>query len=194
MSAPNWFIALPVPAEQLPDDALDSLPEGVRAFHPLDLHITVAFLGPVSRERALAAWDLHDWSSEPGFHVYTTGRAALGRKRRPSAYGLDVGDADGRLQQFVQDWRDRLLDAANRPAEKRDVRPHVTLGRPARGRSDTIRHRQWLAKRQPPAEITLERIALYTWAEQRRDRRFTHVRECELAGMQGPQPESTEDD
>lgn len=181
MQPANWFIGLPVRPGELPDGVLDSLPPGVRAFHPADLHVTVAFLGPVSRQFALAAWESTDWSRQPALEACIRGRAALGPRRRPSACGLDIGDRDGRLEAFIGEWRDRLLDAADRPCEKREVRPHVTLGRPRGDRSDTIRLREWLADDQPSTPITLDRIALYTRAEPTADRRFAIVRECELA-------------
>jgi 2'-5' RNA ligase len=178
---PNWFVALPLDARQLPTGELDALPPGTRGFHPLDLHVTVAFLGPVGHETALDAWSTADWSSEPALRAFTGPRATFGSPRRPSAYGLELEDAAGNLQAFIARWRDHLLAAADRPADTRAVRPHVTLGRPPRRRGDTIRLRAWLAASPGPAPVTLDRIALYTRADPGDDRRFVVHRECGLA-------------
>lgn len=51
-SPANWFIGVAVPPEAGWIDAAHDLPEGVRRFHPLDLHITVAFLGPCGAAKA----------------------------------------------------------------------------------------------------------------------------------------------
>lgn len=180
MACPNWFIGLPVRAEELPRDMLDSLPPGIRRFHVEDLHVTVAFLGPVGRDRAESAWSVTDWSRLPPLTAVTGARAAYGHPRRPSAYGLEIeGDAVAR---FIRDWRDVLLEAAGRPPEERAVRPHVTLGRPPRRRADTIRARarRWLDEQQPAVPLQLDRIALFTWSDDRRERQFRQVRECVL--------------
>ncbi|MDZ7748585.1 MAG: hypothetical protein U5K43_06895 [Halofilum sp. (in: g-proteobacteria)] len=54
----NWFLALPVRPDELPAGLLDDLPAGLRRFDPRDLHVTVAFLGPVGTAAAEAAWDV----------------------------------------------------------------------------------------------------------------------------------------
>ncbi len=182
MARPNWFIGLPVRAQELPAGILDSLPAGIQRFHAEDLHVTVAFLGPVAERAACAAWSLQDWSRLPVLSAATGPRAAFGNPRRPSAYGLEIdGEA---LERFVADWRDPLLEAAGRPPDPRSVRPHLTLGRPPRRLAATMRGRarEWLQGEQPPVPIRLDRIALYTWSDQRPRRQFARVRECGFGG------------
>jgi len=186
---PNWFIALPIDARELPASELDALPPGTRRFHPADLHVTVAFLGAVGRDVALRAWETTEWSRQPAMQAHVGARAALGPRRRPSAYGLELDDAEGHLRAFVEHWRDRLLAVAGRPGEQRPVRPHVTLGRPRRGRGDTIRVRAWLAASPPPTAVTLDRVALYTRADPPAEHRFAVHRESRLA----PGPMTTGD-
>lgn len=181
MAPPNWFIALPVDARRLPTGELDALPPGTRRFHPHDLHVTVAFLGPVERDTALHAWSMSDWTSQSILRVSTGSRATFGSPRRPSAYGLELEDPARHLHAFIERWRDHVLAAAGRPAETRAVRPHVTLGRPPRRRGDTIRLREWLAASPESTPLTLDRIALYTRADPGDDRRFAVHRECGLA-------------
>lgn len=183
MSRPNWFIGLPVRAGELPRDTLASLPAGIRRFHEDDLHVTVAFLGPVDREDAENAWSVTDWSNLPPLPAVTGPRAAFGNPRRPSAYGLDIDSEGDVVAQFVREWRDVLLEAAGRPFENRPVRPHLTLGRPPRRPGRTIRDRadRWLNGQQPATPLRLDRIALYTRSDDRRERQFVRVRESAFA-------------
>lgn len=179
MSRPNWFIGLPVRAEELPADILASLPAGIRRFHEDDLHVTVAFLGPVGRNAADKAWSVTDWSSLPPLAAAAGPRASFGHPRRPSAYGLEIESEGDGVRRFIRDWRDVLLEAAGRPPERREARPHVTLGRPPRRRADTIRDRarRWVDVPQHGTPLRLDRIALYTWSDDRRERQFVRVRE-----------------
>lgn len=177
---PNWFIALPVPADRFPPESLSDLPPGLARFHPDDLHVTLAFLGPVDASRALAAWCAATLLPMPDFRVGIVTARALGAPTRPSAYGLVVDDADGRLARYIDAHRDRLRLAAEVPAEDRPALPHVTLARPPRQGGAVIRQRaeQWLATYRPPAvDLHLDRLALYTRAHDRRQRRFRRVAE-----------------
>ena len=185
MSRQNWFIGLPVHADELPAGILASLPPGIQRFHEEDLHVTVAFLGPIGERRARAAFALADWTQWPTLSATTGPRAAFGNPRRPSAYGLEVeGDA---VRRFLAAWRDALLQAAGRPAETRGIRPHVTLGRPPRRLAATMRDRArpWLDETQPPTPLRLDRIALFAGSDERPRRLFTRVRECPLAAAGG---------
>src|ERR1700754_2838927 len=42
---PNWFVALPVPAEAWLQEIADLAPDEVKIFIPGDVHLTVAFFG-----------------------------------------------------------------------------------------------------------------------------------------------------
>lgn len=182
MARPNWFIGLPVRADELPQGILASLPAGIRRFHEDDLHVTVAFLGPVGRDDAGRAWSVADWSRLSPLTAVTGVRAAFGNPRRPSAYGLEIESEENAVAGFIRDWRNVLLEAAGQPPEERPVRPHVTLGRPPRHRADAIRARarRWLKEQQPAVSLQLDRIALFTWSDDRRERQFTRVRESVL--------------
>lgn len=186
MSRPNWFIGLPVSADELPRDILASLPAGIRRFHEDDLHVTVAFLGPVDPEDADKAFSVTDWSRLPPLTAVTGARAAFGNPRRPSAHGLELdSEADDAVARFIETWRNVLLEAAGRPFENRSIRPHVTLGRPPRRPAETIRERagRWLDERQPAVPLRLDRIALYTRADDRRERQFVRIRESMFAAV-----------
>lgn len=175
----NWFIALPVTAEALPAGVIDGLPAGLRRLHPDDLHITVAFLGPVGEDCALTAWaETEDIDAGP-FELRTGAPAALGRPRRPSAYGLDLV-ADRAFIDWVAHWRDRLRAAAEIEPETRSVRPHVTLARPPRTAGPSIQHRAraWLENTRPDATtLSLDRIVLYTASDGSGQQRYHWARQ-----------------
>lgn len=193
-SPPNWFIAFPFPSSSLPSGTMASLPSGTRAFEPDDLHITVAFLGPVGENRALAAWERLAATAGSPCRTHLGPRAAFGSPRRPSALGLDLDGApeDGALTQFLDEWRDRLRADAGLAAENRPVRPHVTLGRPPR-RPDTHwpgRLAAWLGGGDDHGDpVVLDRVALYTRADRDARRRFRQVRQLRWT-PQGPLEES----
>lgn len=183
VNGPNWFIGLPVAAQELPAGLLGSIPPGLRRFHADDLHLTVAFLGAVRPDAARAAWRLAGDIEEGPLRADTGPLAAFGRPGRPSAYGLELGAGGEAVAAFIARWRDPLRAAAGVGAERRDVRPHVTLARPPRRGARTIRERAdtWLAQAQPgPATLTLERIALYTRAPPGDERLFQRVDEAPL--------------
>lgn len=174
----NWFIGLPIDAQALPEGLLEGLPAGLRRLPPADLHITVAFLGAVDESAARAAWELAADIEEGPFRVTLGPAAAFGRPARPSAFGLELGDGREAVAALIGRWRDHLLAAAGQPPERREPRPHVTLGRPPRRAGETIRRRalEWVERFEvPPATIPLERIALYTWSKDRRERLFRIV-------------------
>ena len=53
----NWFVALSVPGAPW-FSRVTAPPDGVRLFHPDDLHITVAFLGACGEQAAEAAFEV----------------------------------------------------------------------------------------------------------------------------------------
>lgn len=180
----NWFIALPVDAAALPEGTLAGLPAGLKRLHPADLHVTVAFLSAIGERRALAVWQETDHMQAQAFTVWTGTRAALGHPRRPSAYGLDLNGAP-EFTDWLGQWRDRLRAAAGLEPETRSIRPHVTLARPPR-RVGAVIHRQaeaWL-QQDPPAAVALQldRVALYTAADNGGERRYQEVRQKVLTG------------
>lgn len=172
---PNWFIGMPVPAATGLIALLDSLPGSIRPFHPQDLHVTLAFLGPVSEPQARLAWSAAaqiDWQP---FQVRPLAAGPFGNPAKPSAYGLWVDDADGSLQAFLGRHQQPLRELVGRRPAKRATLPHLTLGRPRPGLDSKERAalKTWCRQFQPPAiELQLDRLALYTWADDRRSRLF----------------------
>jgi len=180
MSA-NWFIALPVAAGPW-FDALQP-PAGVRLFGPSDLHVTVAFLGPVREDQALAAF-----AQAPAFALDPTEVRlgpveCLGSKLRPSAFSALLLDGRAEVEAALGAVRERMWDAAE---ARRDTRPplaHVTLARPSR-RATTSQHQQamrWARAIDLGApSVHLHSIALYTWSADRESSLFRTVRSLPL--------------
>lgn len=157
------------------------LPAGLRRFCPEDLHITLAFLGAVDEATAWAAWHAAPQPPAGGFAVAARGWRALGPPQRPSAYGLIVDEANDTLAAWIAQHRDAIRAAAGLEAERRPALPHVTLGRPPRRGGQAIRERaeRWLAAAAVPDwQFRLDRLALYTWSNDRRSRLFARVAEC----------------
>lgn len=185
-SEANWFIALPLAAAALPEGTLTALPAGTRAFHPADLHVTIAFLGAVGEDRARDAWAALTQPPEAAICATLGPRAALGPPRRPTALGLelDAGQPDSDLTRLIATWRDPLRMAAGLAPETRAVRPHVTLGRPPRDAAQQWRRAlaDWLEGEIETRVIPLERIALYTRASSQQPQRFRAVHTLRLGG------------
>jgi len=183
---PNWFFAFPIDGAFVRE--LPALPSNFRLFHAEDVHLTLAFLGgcgKLAAERALAALDqrLHG-EAQPPIAVSLGEVVAMGGSRRTySALSalLDGGRAEATA--CVAGLRDLLTQTASSRTEKRPPKPHVSLARP-RGRaseSDRQAGLAWAAALQlQSVHARLDRIALYTWSEMRRERLFQIVAERRL--------------
>ena len=171
MPNPNWFIALPVPAGDWLAPLQRSAPPGLlRPTSPQDLHLTVAFLGPVTPDAAQAAWAHVVAQPFEPFTVSLGGLQVLGRDAVTAAL------AEGRdaVQAFMARIRDPALAAAGRPPEGRPPLAHVTVGRARAARARAVR---WCAGVEPLAvRLELTRIALYTWASASRATPYRQVR------------------
>ena len=126
---PNWFIGVPVPDDQWFESACSVLPAGLQVFHPADLHITVAFLGPVDEKTALSAWDVARKQVLPDQTISLESMEAFGPVDRPSAIAVVPSQGKRQLSAFIGAHRDRILLHAGRNRDKYPPRPHVTVAR-----------------------------------------------------------------
>jgi len=179
--AANWFIGFPVAGASWLG-GLEPVPRGARLFHPDDLHVTLAFLGPVGRAAAERGWAaalqaltgalLERWRFVPGaLH-------AFGDPKRPSAWSVEPEPRVEALEAFVTAHRGSILEAGDGRPDRRPARPHTTLARP-RTKASPAEHialRDW-AQRQvvPRHEVEVVCLALYTWSATRRERLFEVV-------------------
>ena len=178
---PNWFIAWPLDPGDWFAPLVATAPPALRRFHPEDLHVTLAFLGPVDEPRARAAWELVQ-TCPPEATTGTLGRvAAFGNPRRPSAFSVEI--ASPVLRDAIAGLRDLACEAAGVAPDDHPPRPHATLVRPRRVATDAQRAAglAW-ARSVPPLErlARFDRLALYTWSAERGERLFVKVEEMGL--------------
>ncbi|MBW2455023.1 MAG: hypothetical protein JRI68_10955 [Deltaproteobacteria bacterium] len=175
---PNWFVGLPVAADRWLSRLVADAPQFLRVFHPADLHATVAFLGPCGAERAHQAWDQVGQRELQSFDVTLGGLKALGNPRSPSALSVVVQEGFERAAELIRSLRAPMIEAAGARPDPRAPLPHITvarIGRKASGhqRRDAL---AWVEAKAPVgAAVTMDRICLYTWAEDRRVRQFREV-------------------
>ena len=182
---PNWFVGLPVAPHQWHLDLLATAPADVRRTHPDDLHITVAFLGGVDATAAENAWAMVLPDTAPAITVTLAGLAALGNQRRPTALSVLLGDGRSETAALISRLAPPMCRAAGVAESRYAVKPHVTVARPARNATAAERARAVAWATEAPevgATVTLDRIALYTWSEDRQTRKFRMVRHQSLAG------------
>ncbi len=175
--APNWFVGIPVVSDGWFHQLVSTPPHGPRRFHPDDLHLTVAFLGPVNESQARAGWNAVRWDLPPT--TVTLGQVVpMGPPHRYSALSIELAQARAAIEQAVGQCRDAICDAAGAQREHRPPKAHVTIARPSRNASENertagLRWAERLDFRQQP--VLLDTLALYTWADDRRDRQFKIV-------------------
>lgn len=187
MPRPNWFFAFPLDGSFVLE--LPALPGNFRRFHPEDVHLTLAFLGgcgQTAAERALAALDERLKSEPQSAPTVSLGEVVPmgGSRRSYSALSalLDRGRAEASAS--ITSLRDLLTQAAAGRTEKRPPKPHVTIARPRSRASDADRAAglAWATALQlQHVHAHLDRIALYTWSETRRERMFEIIAERGLS-------------
>lgn len=185
MPRPNWFFAFPVEAAFVRE--LGALPPHFRLFHPEDVHLTLAFLGGVGEaaaERALAELDGR-LRAEPvrPFDVSLAEVVPMGSPRRYTALSALLGEGRAPVAACLTELGGRLCEVALGRRPSRPAKPHVTLARPRRGATDADRADglAWArAVELSGVRRRLDRIALYTWSDQRKERLFKIVAERTL--------------
>ncbi len=182
---PNWFVGLPVGADRWLSRLVADAPRFLRLFHPADLHATVAFLGPCGAERARQAWSQIEGAELASFDVTLGGLKALGNPRRPSALSVVVQEGFERAAELIGALRAPMIEAAGARPDPRAPLPHITVARIGRKATGRQRHDAlaWVEGKAPVgAAVTMDRICLYTWAEDRRIRQFREVEQRPLDG------------
>lgn len=153
-------------------------PRGVTIFAPSDLHLTLAFLGPVDEERAMRAWEALRWPLPPT-DVTLGAIVPMGDPRRPSALSAELASGQREIRAAMSACRAAMYDAAGVAHETREALPHVTLARPSRHatsaeRDEAVRWGRTLDLGQPM--VSLGTAALFTWALDRSVAQFRVVK------------------
>ena len=176
--APAWFIGVPVGCEDGCGAIQVTVPEGIRRFHKEDLHFTVAFLGSCGEEKAMAAWKALQNAQASPFHVKLGRLRAMGG-RIPSAYAATIGEGNEAVADFIAKHRDTLLTIAGARPDPRPPLPHMTVARPGRRPpADVLAAAEsWMESQDLSnvGEVSLDRLALFTWNEDRSSKLFKIV-------------------
>jgi 2'-5' RNA ligase len=185
MPRPNWFFAFPLDGSFVED--LPRPPSALRRYHAEDVHLTLAFLGGVGEagaQRALAALDEQLARATPAALDVSLGEVVpMGPRGRYSALSALLERGREEVTDVIRSLRDALTEAASGRREQRPAKPHVTVARPGARATDADREAglQWAAMLDLRAVCArLDRIALYTWSELRRERLFRIVTERPL--------------
>lgn len=163
----NWFIGFPVSAEGW-FERLSPPPDGVRLLVPADLHMTLAFLGPVEAPRAHRAFESLPCGTIGAFEIELGSIVPMGPPRRFSALSAQVGilSADApALLSTLSSLRDGLLEVAGLAPDRRAMRLHVTLARLGKRASREERNRAlaWAASEKlGTPRLRIDRVALFT--------------------------------
>ena len=179
---PNWFFAFPIDGRFV--QVLPELPTALRRFEPEDVHLTLAFLGgcgEAAAERALGVLDERLRTAPPPvFDVTLAAVVPMGSPRRYTALSALLGEGRGEVTACLTELGGLLCETALGRRPSRAAKPHVTVARPRRRATDADRAAGLAWAEQLELGLLrarLDRIALYTWADVRRERLFKIVAE-----------------
>lgn len=186
---PNWFVALPVPAEAWLQSLANTAPDEVKMFVPGDVHLTISFFGTMHPAKKL---DVIQFMSGIAFDPFVISFARLRplpTEKFPTALSFELVKGREEAAHIMEQWRDPLSDLAGAKRETRPPLPHVTIARPHRQHGAAGRRAAlaWAAGVEPPAgEVPINSIALYTWSVDRHKRQFDIVYEHTIHGKGAP--------
>ncbi|WP_052314947.1 RNA 2',3'-cyclic phosphodiesterase [Thiocystis violascens] len=127
----RWFFALwPDPAVRaaLAEPLPDLVPEQARATHPLDLHLTLVFLGELAPDRLRC---VESAATDIGVPAFALSLDRLGYFARSQILWRGPTSIPAPLRMLVLTLQTRLQACGIAP-EQRAYRPHMTLARKVR--------------------------------------------------------------
>jgi 2'-5' RNA ligase len=101
-----------------------------------------------------------------------------GNKHKPSAYAVVPKNNVHELKDFMAIHRNEVARAAHARPDSRTPRPHITVARPRRRATyeqRNILHHWALRQKTEDVVLPLEKLALYTWSDERDERLFKIV-------------------
>lgn len=172
--SPNWFIALEAPIDLDLDHILRLAPKSIRRFHPLDRHLTLAFLGNCSVKKAQQAWANACKAAPFVQHLQPKRLHAMGARKKPSAAAIVFREPE-KITNWMKKNQSGILAEAGRPPMRWDPLPHLTIARPKRKAGKEIRQAMvdWCTKTELHLEcVIMLNMALYTWSKDRTQQLF----------------------
>lgn len=182
---PNWFVAFPVAADAWFAPLVKDCPDQCHAFADSDLHLTLAFFGALEPNAVDKVRAFLPNIQAPRLHFRFDQVLLLPPAKRFSAVCLGLGEGHAAVAAVMAEWRNVLAEVAGIAPETRTPLPHVTIARPKRKykQQSQTAAAAWAEQLQPPEQLmTLDRLALYTWSDQRPRIQFRIDREQPLNG------------
>lgn len=156
------------------------MPQMLRPFHPDDIHLTVSFFGRMDAARVAPVCAVLQEISFTPFEITFGSVIPLPHRKRFSAVSLELNRGKTQAVELIETWRDPLARAADARLDSRPALPHATIARPHRKANAAQKQAilEWLAILEVPDHpVVIDRIALFTWAQDRRKRQFRIVKE-----------------
>lgn len=176
----NWFVGLPVQDTGWFAGVVGESPHGLRIFNANDLHLTVAFLGQCNFQYTDDIKKIIDTISFTPFTITFDQLTTFPPERRPTVVSFTLREGYDETCGLIRRWREPLLTAGHARPDTREPLPHVTVARIHRdaGYREIEDISAWAFSRTvPPVSVAIDRVALYTWADDRRERQFKVIHE-----------------
>lgn len=175
---PNWFVAIPIQGRGLLN--LPDPPGGFRRLHSDDLHLTIAFLGPIDASAAHTGFDAFAWPLGPT-RATLSAVVPMGPEGRYSALSALLDSSRTIVEAAMNRSRAAVFEASGAAPERRPAKAHITLARPTRSCRDREAGLNWANSLDlSGVSVNLDRVALYTWSEDRSTRMFQIVKQAVL--------------
>ena len=180
----NYFIAFPILAHDALNQVLPPvMPACLHSFVASDLHCTLAFLGHMHPDRVPAVLQALERLEASAIRCRVDQLIMLPSTQKFSALSWTFGEGRTAIEGLMLKYRDEFYHLAQAVPDTREPLAHLTIARPKGKLKEDEREvvREWMIEQDATEHvILLDRLALYTWAEDRKERQFRIVGEREL--------------
>ncbi|MEH7414667.1 RNA 2',3'-cyclic phosphodiesterase [Neobacillus drentensis] len=165
---PHFFFAMriPEPTKLIMKDHIEKLEETIpfsRWVHPMDLHITLAFLGSAEPDKLLNAENyVRDAIKDEGaFTLKINKLGYFGKEEAPRVFFADTESSEELFK-----IRKKVFSACEQAGfqlEKRAFKPHITLARKWKGQGEFQKEllNVWYRLQPEPLEFQAEDVVVY---------------------------------
>jgi len=178
---PNWFSAFPVLLNDEQRSWMEDLRvrrgSSLKVFRDVDLHVTLAFYGPLKPAeigKVLLATSQVSWDPlEATFESILF----LPSPQRCSAISLSFDLGKDLVIETMGDAGARLMNSIGKDSDTRDPLPHMTIARPRKWRGGIPdQEADWLkALELPGGEVIIQKPVLFTRSHDRKKSLFRKV-------------------